>query len=205
MAKFGRTYADLLHQYRWIILIVIVALLIVGISGNKVKVGPLEFGTEADKVDTSEGGSRNINGGQHNINGNNNVNVSNNGDTFIIPTTAAKNQNEYSITGTANARLIKRLEKSNTVIIVPNSEKIIDISFTGSVMPYDGNMYYYSGGNVVLVIDGICYNEFKEFKIDQMRPSTKKLLVEQIDKEVNVYIETNIELFSQKILECIRK
>lgn len=206
MTKFGRTYADLLHEYRWIVLVVVVVLFVLAIFGNNFKIGPFEFGTHPDKVDTTDNGNRNITGGQNNINGNNNVNVSNNGDTYVIPNyNTPKEQNEFSITGTANSRLIKRLENSKVIVIVSNSPKIIDVSYTGTVAPFEGNMYYYSGGNVVLTINGICYHEFKEFKIDQMRPNPKNRIVEEIDKVINYYVETNLDLFSNKIIECIRK
>jgi lipopolysaccharide export LptBFGC system permease protein LptF len=142
------------------------------------------------------------------INGNNNTFQKN---SYVINNTVSSkkksNENEYSIIGTSNKSLFKNIEKFGKIKLIPNSNYIIEITHTGevSLLDKDSDAYIYSGGNVLVKVDNQNCFEFENLKIFEMKPNSKNSIINEIQKNIDNYINNNPKLFSNKIIECIRK
>jgi hypothetical protein len=217
MTKTGRTFADLIAEYPKVavsiaIIICIIVLVLIR-SKTHFKIGPVEIGSQPKIVTDSIASNSSINiSDKKNIDGDGDGNVNNNGiingNIFInkdIQNTNKK-QNEYSITGTSNPRLINQILKKRKIRFVSNSSNNIEITYTGTIVLVDknSNAYYYSGGHVKVMINQSDCFEFEEFKIDQMRPSSKDQIANEIQNSIDRYIDSNVELFSKKIVGCLK-
>lgn len=142
------------------------------------------------------------------INGNNNTFQKN---STIVNNTISpnkkSNENEYSIIGTANKSLIKNIENFGKIKLVTNSNYKIEITHTGeiSLLDKDSDTFIYSGGNVLVKVDNQNCFEFENLKISEMKPNSKSAIINEIQKNIENYINNDPKRFSNKIIECTRK
>jgi hypothetical protein len=205
MTKRGRTYPDLLAENAKVVvgIVIIIFIILIGLILSKThfKIGSVEVGSEPKIVIDSIWSKSSIKiSGKQNINGDGNTIINN-----PIQNTNKK-QNEYSITGTSNQDLINQILKKRKIRFVPTSSNKIEISYTGTIVLVDKNSsaYYYSGGHIkVMINESNCF-EFEEFKIDQMRPSSKDQIANEIQNSIDRHINSNVELFSKKIIGCLK-
>lgn len=117
------------------------------------------------------------------------------------------NKISYSIIGTSNRILLKDLKTLKKIEIVPDSKNVIEITFTGEISLLDKNSdtYIYSGGNVLIKVDNLNCYEFENLKILEMKPNSKNIIITEIQKNIDNYINNNPKLFLNKITECISK
>jgi len=113
----------------------------------------------------------------------------------------------YSISGVENLRLENLIKQSSDITIADNSKNIIKITYTGQVKISSKNTesYIYNGGNVCIIInENVCY-EFTNYKIDRIRPNPKTRIINELNRVISSYVEQNINEFSKKIIQCIKK
>lgn len=149
-------------------------------------------------------------------NGKDNTIFNGNGNTFqknntivnnIISTNKKSSENEYSIIGTSNKTLLKHIEELGKIKLVPNSNYTIEITQTGeiSLLDKDSNAFIYSGGNVLVKVNNQNCFEFENLKISEMKSNSKNEITNEIQKNIDQYINNNPKLFLNKIIECINK
>jgi hypothetical protein len=114
---------------------------------------------------------------------------------------------EYSIKGTKNQALISLIEKKINIKIVSFSKNKINISHNGTLelLNENNNSYIYSGGNIFVSVNNNCNCVFKNYKIPPMRASPKNVILNEIERVVNFYIDKNLSEVSNKIIACIKK
>lgn len=207
MTQRGRTNADLIAENKipFITLFLILVGLVIWFAYHNipVKIGSLEVGSNSTKKDSIE------NKVNFNINatGNNNNNIIGDNNKIIeVKYSNPENQNHYSIEGTKNRVLINRITNLMKIKFVPNSKRYIKITHTGNILPLDKNTntYYYTGGNVKIIINDNCYHEFENFKIDELRPNSISAINQEIDNSINHYIELNVQQFLNEIQKCVK-
>ncbi len=149
-------------------------------------------------------------------NGKDNTNINGNNNTFqknstivnnTISSNKKSNENEFSIIGTSNKSLIKKIEDFGKLKLVPSSNYRIEITHTGEItlLDKDSDTFIYSGGNVIVKVSSQNCFEFENLKIPQMKPNSKDAINNEIQKRIENYIDNDSKLFLNKIIECTNK
>jgi hypothetical protein len=205
MTKRGRTYPDLFAENLKgvVVFVIVIFIIVLGLILSKTyfKIGSFEVGSQPNIIRDSTPSNSSVQvSGKQNINGNGNTIINN-----PIQNTNKK-QNEYSIIGTSNQELISQILKKRKIRFVASSSSNIEISYTGMIVLVDknSNAYYYSGGHIKIMINKRNCIEFEEFNIDEMRPSSKDQIANEIQKSIDRHINSNLELFTNKIIGCLK-
>ena len=117
------------------------------------------------------------------------------------------NTSIYSLSGVNSANLEKSIKNSTKISFENSAANTIEISHTGQVQLLSNNSdsYIYTGGIISLKINGnICY-EFENYKIPAMRANPKSLIVNELKNVINLHVEQNVNEFSEKIVQCLKK
>lgn len=111
---------------------------------------------------------------------------------------------EYSILGTSNEKLLQNLKKSKKIDIIPKSNNVIEITHNGEVssLNKDSNSFIYGGGKVVIKVNNLICFKFEDLKIEEMKQSSEDEINNEIQKNIDNYINNNPKLFLNKIIEC---
>lgn len=113
----------------------------------------------------------------------------------------------YNLTGIKNFTLKRLIMDSLQISLDKDSKNTIEISQTGEVQLLSEGIdsYIYTGGFIKIIIDGNNCYEFQDFSIPSMRPNSKYILMNELDKVINVYVDENLDKFLKKINQCIKR
>lgn len=130
-----------------------------------------------------------------NYNNNNNVSIKRN------------NKIQYSIIGTSNEKLLDGLRALKKIEIVPKSNNVIEITYTGEIFLLHENLdtFFYNGGHILLKVNNLNCYEFENIKIPAMKPNSQDAIINEIQKNIEIQISKNSKIFLNKINECISK
>ena len=112
----------------------------------------------------------------------------------------------YSILGVKNKKLEKLIKDSMKISFINNAANNIEISYTGQVQLLSNNSesYIYTGGFINLTINSNTCYEFENYKIPAMRANPKPIILNELKRVINLYVEQNVNEFSKKIIQCLK-
>lgn len=115
------------------------------------------------------------------------------------------NVTTYSIIGCSSPSLMNKIERAGNYKIRNGAKNTILITTNGSLIPSssDTNKYIFTGGNLIILINGICEKSFTDYRIPQMRIANKVEIEKEISEIVCSLLEQNIENIFKGIKECL--
>jgi hypothetical protein len=111
----------------------------------------------------------------------------------------------YRLNGISNLKLKKKLKRITNIDFNNNSNNEISIKYSGSILLLNemSKSYIFTGGYVIIYVDGDCLHEFTEFIIPPMRPSPKSLILREINSKVSFFVNENVDKVAKQIVICL--
>jgi hypothetical protein len=103
--------------------------------------------------------------------------------------------------------LVDSIEKKSKYLNNASSSRIIEITYSGSLVPVQEHYYYYSGGIIVLKYNGNVIHSLDKLRIDETNPvgNLEEELKTELSNRLKRCVNNNKRLFIDEIIFILNK